>query len=223
MQLGAARPFYGKPFWCTAIGKIFTYPVSSSMINDTISYCKAHTSHACAYFFFDGRDAQKKLQMHENLIRSLIRQLSHHCNGLPAILLELYSGCNNGHQEPSVDALQNTLQIILSGFDQSYIMIDSLDECPLNEREKLLNWLEEISRWKVGRVHTAVTSRPERDIQDRLGCLDPCRVCMAGDSENHDIDIYLDQILQNDVKLNRWDKKVQDNMKAVLKKGAQGM
>src|ERR1700692_4785446 len=139
---------------------------SSSIIEDTINHCKSHTSLAYAYFFFDGRDTQKQLQMHESLIRSLIMQFSDQCDGLPAVLVELYEGCNNGHQEPSMDALQNTLQSVLGGVSGAYIIIDSLDECA--ERGKLLSWVTKITSWKVGKVHLAVTSRPERDIEDHL-------------------------------------------------------
>ena len=194
---------------------------SSSIIEDTINHCKSHASLACAYFFFDGRDTQKQLQMHESLIRSLIMQFSDKCDGLPAVLVELYKRCDNGHQEPSIDALQNTLQSVLGGFGGAYIIIDSLDECA--ERGKLLSWLTKITSWKVGKVHLAVTSRPERDIEDHLQLLDPRRVCLTEEQENRDIQIYLDQMLRQDNKLNRWDEKDQENIKAVLMQGAQGM
>src|ERR1700749_1529748 len=97
-------------------------------------------------------------------------QFSDQCDGLPAVLVELYKGCNSGHQEPSTDVLQNALQGILDGFSGVYIIIDSLDECV--ERGELLNWLMKITSWRVGKVHLAVTSRPERDIEDHLRLLD---------------------------------------------------
>src|ERR1700675_4887158 len=121
-------------------------PVSSSIIINTISYCEAHPSHGYAYYFFDGRDSQKELQAHKNLILSLITQLSHQCNGLRAVLSELYNSCSSGQQEPSIGALQNTLQTIVGGYSQVYIIIDSLDECVAKNRGKLLDWLEKFSR-----------------------------------------------------------------------------
>jgi len=47
---------------------------------------------AYAYFFFDGRDSQKDLQLHDKLIRSLIMQFSTRCGGggIPATLVDLY-------------------------------------------------------------------------------------------------------------------------------------
>jgi hypothetical protein len=148
-------------------------------------------------------------------------QFSDQCDGLPAVLVELYKGCNNGHQEPSMEALQNALQSVLDGFSEAYIIVDSLDECV--ERGKLLRWLTKITSWKVGKVHLAVTSRPERDIEDHLQRLDPRHVCLTREPENCDIQIYLDQMFRQDSKLNRWEAKDQENIKALLVRGAQGM
>lgn len=221
-QLGVGRLFYGKPLSKTQHQVMRCLrTVSSSIIENTINHCKSRASHACAYFFFDGRDTQKQLRMHESLIRSLIMQFSDQCGGLPAVLVELYKGCNNGHQEPSMDVLQNTLQSVLDGFSGAYIIIDSLDECA--ERGKLLHWLTKITSWKVGKVHLVVTSRPERDIEDHLQVLDSRRVCLTNERENRDIEIYLGHMLQQDGKLKRWDEGVRSNIKDVLMERAQGM
>ena len=186
-----------------------------------MKHCKAHASFACAYFFFDGRDSRKQLQTHESLIRSLIMQFSDQCDGLPVALVELYRSCNNGHQEPSPDALQSTLQTILGGFKQTYIIIDSLDEC--TEREMLLTWLEGISHWTTGTTRVTVISRPERDIRDCILRLDALLVSISDEPANTDIEIYLDKMLQMDTKLNRWDEEVQVKIRSVLMAGAQGM
>ncbi|KAF8962153.1 hypothetical protein BDZ97DRAFT_2059804, partial [Flammula alnicola] len=87
-----------------------------------------------AYFFFDGRDSQKELQMHDKCIRSLISQFSHKCSGgIPTALVDLYRRCG-GHQQPSIRELQDTLQDILKQFTHAYIIIDALDECTEHER-----------------------------------------------------------------------------------------
>src|ERR1700761_6939256 len=85
---------------------------------------------ATAYFFFDGRDSQKDFQLHDKLIRSLIWQFSLKCDGgVPKVLANLYACCGNGHQEPTLDDLQITLQKILDGFHSTFIILDALDEC----------------------------------------------------------------------------------------------
>ena len=59
---------------------------------------------------------------------------------MPKVLVNLYACCGNGHQEPTLGDLQNTLQKILDGFSSTFIILDALDECA--EREKLLNWIQ---------------------------------------------------------------------------------
>ena len=55
---------------------------------------------------------------------------------MPKVLVNLYSHCGTGYQEPTLNDLQNTLQAILDGFSSTFIILDALDEC--TEREKLL-------------------------------------------------------------------------------------
>src|SRR5882757_1439529 len=115
-----------------------------------------------AYFFFDGRDSQSELQRHDKLIRSLISQFSYQRGGIPTVLADLYKRCG-GHQQPSVNQLQNTLRDIFDGFSRAYIVIDALDEC--TDRDKTLNWLSklvaDIDR-NAANLRIMVTSRPER-------------------------------------------------------------
>ena len=124
---------------------------------------------ATAYFFFDGRDSQKDLQLYDKLLRSLIWQFSLKCKGtVPKVLVNLYMGCGNGHQEPTLDDLQNTLQRILDGFSSTFIILDALDECA--ERQKLLNWIHTFileNDINLG-LHLIVTSRQEEEIEDKF-------------------------------------------------------
>ena len=176
---------------------------------------------ATAYFFFDARDSQKDFQLHEKLICSLIWQFSLKCGGrLPKVLVNLYSCCGNGHQEPTLDDLQNTLQKILDGFSSTFIILDALDECA--EREKLLNWIETFILGKclnLG-VHLIVTSRPEQEIEEKFKSYH--YLDMAEESENHDLIAYLDYQLQNS-DLQKWNSDTQEQIKLTLIKQADGM
>ena len=87
---------------------------------------------------------------------------------MPKVLVNLYARCGNGHQEPTLDDLQNTLRIILGGFSSTFIILDALDECV--EREKLLNWIQTLILEKDNNfgLHLIVTSRPEEEIDDKF-------------------------------------------------------
>ena len=140
---------------------------------------------------------------------------------MPKVLVNLYARCGNGHQEPTLDDLQNTLQRILDGFSSTFIILDALDECA--EREKLLNWIQNFILEKDTNfgLHLIVTGRPEQEIERKLKsyyCLD-----LVEESGNHDLGIYLDYQLQNDSNLHKWSFDIQEQIKLTLIKKADGM
>ena len=193
--------------------------IRSSIINHL---SKSQPSLATAYFFFDGRDSQKKLQLHDKLIPSLIWQFSLKCgNGVPKVLADLYSYCGRGYQQPSLDDLHNVFQVILGGFDSAYIILDALDEC--SERDKVLDWVQTVILHKNEncRLHLITTSRPEKEINDKLNSY-PC-VDLAEASENHNIVAYLNYQLWNDSEWQKWNQGIQDEIKSTLIKQADGM
>jgi hypothetical protein len=136
------------------------------------------------------------------------------CDGIPAVLVELYG---HGQQQPSTRSLQDTLHCIISGLENTYIIIDSLDECI--EREKLLPWIEQIISLAMQNVHMIVVSRPERDISDVLQQLDPNCVDLTT-TVTPDITMYLEQQLSQ---VKKWDDKTRDIIKSTLTKRAGGM
>ena len=123
---------------------------------------------------------------------------------MPKVLVNLYACCGNGHQEPALDDLQDTLQRILYGFSSTFIILDALEEC--TEREKLLNWvqaviLENLEKDKNLWLHLIVTVRPEQEIEDKLQSYH--YLDLVKESENHDLVTYLDYQLQNDSDLKK--------------------
>ena len=154
-----------------------------------------------AYFFFDSRDAQEGLQLHNKLICSLIRQLSGRLGSCPDALLRLYG---DGLQQPSIRALEDTLQQIVDGFHEVYIIIDALDEC--TDREKLLKWIAQISSWKSGKLHMLMTSRDEEDIANTILSLCHSHVDVKGKSVANDMEKYIEQMFKTNKKWKPWEK-----------------
>ena len=130
---------------------------------------------------------------------------------MPKVLVNLYVHCGNGHQEPTLGDLQNTLQTIL----------DALDEC--TERERLFGWIQTDILEKVKNLglHLIVTSRPEQEIEDKFKSSHYLDLVKA--SENHDIIAYLDYQLQNDSDLQKWNYDTQEQIKLKLMEQADGM
>jgi len=163
------------------------------------------------------------LQRHEDLLRSLIWQFSRRHNDLPAALHSLYDQCDHAGIQPSLASLHSTLLLILDSFRDAYVIVDALDEC--TDRVKLLNWIKEVTHWKVGKLHLLLTSRQERDIEVKLQPLEPISICLEGESVDLDIATYLDRMLQDNEEPAAWneDEHVRDSVKTSLQTGAQGM
>ncbi|KZP10814.1 hypothetical protein FIBSPDRAFT_661994, partial [Athelia psychrophila] len=131
-----------------------------------IDFCDSRASTGYASFFFDGRSAEAALLVHEKLVRSIMMQLSHRCDGIPTALEEMYAKCDKGSHQPPIEMLEATLLRIVDSFDNVYIVIDSLDEC--SERKDLLAWIGSMKSRASGKLHMMATSRSEPDIGKSL-------------------------------------------------------
>lgn len=170
-----------------------------------------------AYFFFDSRNADQGLVTFENLLRSLLSQLSSRCGGIPAALTTMYHAHGDGRAQPSLEALSSALRRVIAGFDAVYIMVDSLDEC--GDRAELLRWIQAAADWNSDKLHLLFTSRREPDIRSRLdGVARACRVMIDGESQN-DIWLYLDAQLGPI----GWDEKTRSLVRSTVGGRADGM
>ena len=175
------------------------------------------------YFYFDFNDVEKQGQ--EKMIRSLILQLSSQSGSTPQALEALHSSCMSGERQPTRNMLLATLHQIMGSFEETFIILDALDEC--SERRKLLEDIEEFNRWTDANLHILSTSRREKDIEERIEPLAHDRGKMPIDSVrvNDDIRAYVHERLRADPELKRWHNapKVQKEIEETLLDKADGM
>ncbi|KDR68859.1 hypothetical protein GALMADRAFT_78000 [Galerina marginata CBS 339.88] len=188
----------------------------SSLIIDKLP--QPNPSLGIAYFFFDGRDGQTELQLHNKLILSLVSQFSDmRHGGIPVELADLYKNC--GGQQPLDHQLQNVLHDILDGFSGAHIVIDALDEC--TNRAQTLSWINKlVTDQKAPNLHIVVTSRPEPDIKKILGVLDLHSIDIGGETENQDIMKYLG--LQMKLKFTKYKEDIRVKIESQLAKSMEG-
>jgi len=176
-----------------------------------------------AYFYFDFNDTQK--QSPELMIRSLVSQLSQQCVKIPTTLETLFSSCENGQRQPSLDGLLEVMHYMMQEFPESYIVLDALDEC--TDRTELMAILERIAGLKLEGSHILVTSRKERDIESSLETIVDTQntICLQSKLVDRDIRTYVHQRLSDDKSLSKWQKDpdVRHEIEMALVKGAQGM
>lgn len=77
------------------------------------------------------------------MIRSLILQLSSQCESTPQGLEALHLSCMNDERQPTHDKLLATLHQMMKSFEETFIILDALDECL--KRRELLEDIEEIN------------------------------------------------------------------------------
>jgi hypothetical protein len=182
-------------------------------------HCQNDGLSAIAYFYFDFKDEHK--QHVENLLRSLIAQISHQCNGTPGPLETLYLKCREGTQQPRLKSLINVLSVIIDGFHDVYIIFDALDEC--EDQDELVSLIEEITDWKLGNLHILVTSRREQYLEECLESKVSCKIDLHSDLVDADIRTYLRESIPTDPKLKKWPPNVQMEIEASLVQNAHGM
>ncbi|KAF8854030.1 ankyrin [Acephala macrosclerotiorum] len=191
----------------------------STVIEEVKSQYKSNPTVVIAYFYFDFNDTEK--QRHDKFTRSLVEQLAWQSVEALACLQSLFSRCQDGNQQPTQDALESTLQQMLGGIEETFIILDALDEC--KEREELLLLLKTLNSWGTRKLHILATSRRERDIEETLESLVTSEICLQSALVNVDIHTHISERLRNDSKLKRWPANVRREIEQTLIDGAQGM
>jgi len=222
-QLDAAKPFYGKHDFAVSCMALLRRYLSSTIIEDVMNHCHLDPNLAVVFFYFDFNDVEKQRQ--ESMIRSLITQLSVQSESTPQALESLFSSKMNGDEQPTADELLTTLRQIVQEFDETFIILDALDEC--EKRQELLASIETIVEWKIEKLHILVTSRREKDIEEGLKPLisDQGMICIHSARVNDDIRAYVHERLQTDGTLKRWQKmpQAQQEIEKTLMDKADGM
>ena len=184
-----------------------------------------------AYFYFDFRDTNK--QHWRDLVPSLLTQLSTQSSPCCDILSRLYSGHNDGAQQPNDDSLKRCLIEMLTVRDSPpiYLIMDALDECPdtsevPSPRNRILQLLEELAELQIQNLRICVTSRPEFDIRDFLEPLTSCRISLHDQSgQKQDIADYVRSVVysRSEPIMRRWRSEDKEFVIETLSERADGM
>lgn len=173
----------------------------SNIIQHTIRGTKLKLRAGVAFYYFAFDDESKK-DAH-GMLRALLLQLSVQFEGGQKELDQLRM-ISEPYQPPK-DVLLQTLQSFCERFDDSYIILDALDECPRgNSREDVLEVIEVVRGWCLPSVHLLVTARDYLDIRQSLNPSHACDVSMKNSETDKDIFDYVSHQLGNDKRLQRW-------------------
>jgi NACHT domain len=190
---------------------------SSTIIEDIMVLRDAGRA-SVAYFYFDFRDTNKR--SYQDLLHSLLIQLSAQSNHSFDTLSRLHSKYDRGTRLPSDDAMMECLREMLSTDQNStYIIIDALDECPntsgiTSPRGHVLNLLKKLVELSLSNLYVCVTSRPETDIRPVLESLTQKRLSLHSENgQITDIFLYICFVVLSDEAMRRW--KEEDKILAI--------
>lgn len=195
------------------------YTRSSTILDEVKAQYKSNVTVAIAYFYFDFSAAEK--QRHDKFTHSLVEQLAWQSPRALSCLESLFSRSEDGRKQPIQDNLEIVLQQMLDVFEETFIILDALDEC--KEREELLPLLESLTVLGTGKLHILATSRKERDIEEALESVVTGQICLQSALVNLDIATHISERLQSEKRLRQWPAKLRGEIKDSLMEGAQGM
>lgn len=110
-------------------------------------------------------------------------------------------------------------------FDDIFIILDALDECPKSgEREQLLVALADIMPRSYGNLHVLVTSQQEPDTEEGLlPSLTHPAILVHDSGLDLDIKTYIAWQLATDPRLKKWSGEIKPEIENSLTAGANGM
>lgn len=176
-----------------------------------------------AYFYFDFNTAAK--QQVSTCFSLLVGQLCSQVHVLPPYIRQVHSRCAKGNHQPSLTELIQMLTSFGDDFDDVFIVIDALDECPKDgERGELLDSISDIKSRLIDNFHMLVTSRREPDIEAVLLTLATTpAISLQGSHVDMDIQAHISHQLATDPKLKKWSPEIKHEIELALTTGANGM
>ena len=197
--------------------------VICSTIIDHVEQIRKTKQIRLAYYYFDF--SNKDLQKLDTLLRCLIWQLCNHDEHLPPAARALWESCDGGRRQASVQVLADTLFGLLQDPSrQDYVVIDALDECPIESRELFYElFLDRISK-QTGLFNFLFTSRKEPDIEQRMTELEKLHnvPILTGDVDS-DVRLHVGRSISSHRSMKAWSKELKAEIEDAISGGAHGM
>jgi len=203
---------YGKP----GCGKTI---LCSSAIEDIRLHCIGAGNFAHASFYFTFSDTDK--QSYNSLLRSLVVQLGWKKPSL-SMLAETYE--KSSRTRPPRDTLEKILLLAIEAFDEVFLLLDALDECPDTDetRQGVLDGLERLMQ-RTSKLRVLATSREVSDVRECMRVLRADVIAIHTQAVNKDIQTWVLNWLLRDRKLRSLDVATKTLIEETISHKADGM
>lgn len=177
------RSSSNKTLFCPGIPGAGKSVMMSLVIKHLSSELESNLS-ASAYLYYEyGRQTEQDV---EHLLASLIQQLSEYQNSIHKSLQTLFDGYKKNEGRPTYEELTTVFSSISKSFDRVFIVIDALDECNENVRERLLRSIRKAQ--SGAEISLIVTSRRVPNVEDEF----KEELHQAIEASEGDIETFLD-------------------------------
>ncbi|KAF5003959.1 hypothetical protein FDECE_9548 [Fusarium decemcellulare] len=170
-----------------------------------------------AYLYCNFR--RKQEHKVENLLGSLLRQLSQRQPVLLAEVQALFDKHQGKQTQPSQDEISHTLHLVIQRFSKVFVIVDALDECETSEgcRLKLLSELDGLQG--LSAVHLFATSRWIPDIVEQFRAAEIFEIR----ADTGDVRIFLDSHVKQLPHRVHKSKEIQEEIKWGISEAVDGM
>lgn len=135
-------------------------------INDLTTRFQNDPSIGIAYLYCNFR--RKEEQKAQDLLASLLKQLSQGRSSLPDSVQSLYDKHEGKRTRPSLDEISRTLQSVASIYSRVVIIVDALDECQVSDGCRMTFLTEIFSLQTKTGANLFTTSRSIPEITERF-------------------------------------------------------
>ena len=137
--------------------------LTSIIVDELITRFSNDPTVGIAYLYCNFR--QQDEQKAQDLLASLLKQLSEERSSLPDSVKSLYNKHKEKRTQPSLDEISITLQSVGAAYARVFIIVDALDECQIYNgyRQNLLSSLFDLQ--ERYRANLFATSRPILSIE----------------------------------------------------------
>ncbi|KAJ7259052.1 hypothetical protein C8J57DRAFT_1185306, partial [Mycena rebaudengoi] len=146
--------------WIKGISGTGKSVLSSTVIVEIVKACPARS--AVAFFYFDFRNERQHMDL---MLRSIVWQLSGRSPYPYRSLCQLHKTLENGTILPQHVDLLGVLTDLLSELDQTYIVVDGLDECNRTDWKHLIKFIHSLYNPAKNAPHLLFTSQPVQEFQ----------------------------------------------------------
>jgi hypothetical protein len=193
--------------------------LSSTVIEDLRLHFRDAVNAGLGIFYFTFSDNRK--QSFESLLCSLVAQLGWK-EPARSTLQQAYDKPNRSL--PGPEALEEILLSSIAQYDDVFLALDALDECPEGEdvRQHMLDGLERLSE-KAPNLRIFATSRDLQSIEECMHTLEAVVVSISTRPVDADIRRYVLSELSRDRKLSRLDEPTKVLIMKTFAEKADGM